>query len=578
MRSSTILKTFCSLTVLTTPALACAQAAPAGPSAASEPKADQVGEIVVTAQRREESLQKVPVAVTALNQRALEVRGITSLTNLSTSIASGLVVTPFAGSPTTLSFSIRGASGSDPGTGLTEQGVAIYVDGVPIGRATGAGIELGDVERVEVLRGPQGTLFGRNAEGGAVQYITSRPSGEFHAKVEAQYGNYNAERVLAQIEFPITPTLAVKVAGLIDRHDGYVKNGKIGAGDTLSQSADNDFAFNNNKGFRVSARWRPNSAFEAYYSFDYSDTRFTDYFTVRTGSRTPSEPAFCAEAAFEAYCASGQALAANIYTGTQQPQNPGITQSPYALYNPINEDQVRGHTLILSYKASDQITFKSITGVRSLRENLNGNLSAAIPFVQFVPSSLFDGNAANGEVPGGTTIGASGSIAYTQIDQHQASQEFQMLGKFNRLDVTAGVFYYHEKVIDIRDSLFSLAYVDVGGGQVGVFSTDPFSLTPSKVGYVASADSYAAYGQATWNPDVLDDKLKLTGGIRYTNDTKNFLRNISDYNPAQLNASSRFKNSRFDPGIHDRLPVEPVHECLWQILERISCWRNANSQ
>ena len=81
---------------------------------------------------------------------------------------------------------MRGVSTPSPADGLVEQGVAIYADGVPIGRATGAGIELGDIERIEILRGPQGTLFGRNAEGGAVQFITRRPTGEFCGKVEAR--------------------------------------------------------------------------------------------------------------------------------------------------------------------------------------------------------------------------------------------------------------------------------------------------------------------------------------------------------------------------------------------------------
>ena len=141
-------KTSLLLTALAFPASAFAQDAAAQDTAA---ETGGLAEIVVTATRRAESLQKVPLAVTALDARALEAKGITNLNNLSTSVAPGVVVTQFAGTPSTLAFNIRGAYANDPGIGLAEQGVAVYADGVPLGRAVGAGIELGDIERIELL-------------------------------------------------------------------------------------------------------------------------------------------------------------------------------------------------------------------------------------------------------------------------------------------------------------------------------------------------------------------------------------------------------------------------------------------
>ena len=140
-------------------------------------------EVVVTATRREQSLQEVPLSVSALSADNLANRNINNLGDLSAGKIPGFVPTRFSGG-STLAISVRGVGLSDPTQGTVELAVPVYIDGVFLGRAQGLGMELIDPERVEILRGPQGQLFGRNAEGGVVQYVTRKPTGEFGIRAE----------------------------------------------------------------------------------------------------------------------------------------------------------------------------------------------------------------------------------------------------------------------------------------------------------------------------------------------------------------------------------------------------------
>jgi iron complex outermembrane receptor protein len=157
-------------------------------------------EIVVTAQKREQSLQDVPIAVTAVTQENLQANRIYTVNDLS-AIAPGVTVKPSAGGISTPSFTIRGQVSFGVVAGSDKQ-VSIYIDGVYISSPRGSIFQLPDIQRLEVLRGPQGTLFGRNATAGAVSITTRDPSGEAHVKVEGTYGNLDAYRVRVTAETP----------------------------------------------------------------------------------------------------------------------------------------------------------------------------------------------------------------------------------------------------------------------------------------------------------------------------------------------------------------------------------------
>lgn len=228
----------------------------AQPVAAENPaQAESTGlqEIIVTAQRRSENLQRAALAVSAVSGSDLIKRDISQPDNLS-KLVPALVVQPSGGSAS--NFYVRGVGGQ-AGSPANENAVAFAVDGVFIGRPTGVTGNFYDLERVEVLKGPQGTLYGRNATGGAINLITRKPSlSELGADLTFQYGNYNNIRVVAAANLPVSDTLALRVAGQINRHDGYI-----------SQGYDDE----NSQSVRGGLLWKPSSAVSVLLAADYSN-------------------------------------------------------------------------------------------------------------------------------------------------------------------------------------------------------------------------------------------------------------------------------------------------------------------
>lgn len=180
-------------------------------------------EIVVTAQKRSENMQDVPISVSAVTADALANLQATSLQSLQGSVPN-VQINEFANAPNTAVYNIRGigTADADPYVGNT---VSIVVDGVPQYFSMGALLDLFDVERVEILRGPQGTLFGANTTGGVVNVITAQPTGRFGGKMEVTYGNYDRFDLKAALDFPIVDgVLAGKVAYIHSERDGFVTN------------------------------------------------------------------------------------------------------------------------------------------------------------------------------------------------------------------------------------------------------------------------------------------------------------------------------------------------------------------
>lgn len=511
-----------------------------------------LGEIIVTAQRKAESLQKVPLAVTALSADILETRKITSLTAFSTQVTPGLVVNAFAGGSPVPTFHMRGVSSPDPTTGLTEQGVAVYIDGVPLGRAPGVGIELGDVERIEVLRGPQGTLFGRNAEGGAVQFVTKRPTGQLGGQFEAEYGNYDSKRVTGHLNLPAVGHLSFKLSAIYSSHDGYTKNVRPRAFDTVNPDDINDFGAYEQKGFRVAALWDPTSNFTALYAFDYADVAYTNDISLRVNGRQPSEIAFCANPAFAAtYCSDPANLVANVYQNTLAgvPANTRPTSSNLPIYMPFSKDRTRGHQLTLEWHATDRLQIKSISAYRTLNAEEYPNNGESIGFVQLVPTSLFPAaGAANGTLS--NFVAFSGITNPGRVKQNQKSEELQAIYKDDHFNGTAGLFYYNEHVKDMRRTVNTLLYFydPADPSRLQGVAVQPTTLSPTsnETVFDAEAKSYAAYAQGTYTPPILDERLHLTAGLRYTHDRKTFNRLVF-LGAADGQTSTVFKAGRVDP-------------------------------
>jgi len=182
----------------------------------------ELEEIQVTARRRSESLQEVPIAVTAFSADALEKRGASDITEIA-QIAPSVTLEPSRATNSTLTAFIRGVGQQDPLAGF-EQGVALYIDDVYIARPQGALLDIYDIERVEILRGPQGTLYGRNAVGGAIKYVTKRLSDEPEGNLRLSYGTYNQIDVVAKFATPISDHVRVGATVASLNRDGFGDN------------------------------------------------------------------------------------------------------------------------------------------------------------------------------------------------------------------------------------------------------------------------------------------------------------------------------------------------------------------
>jgi len=239
-------------------------------------QADQAGgleEIVVTARRVSEKLQDVPTAITAISAKELEEQQILSVEDIGNTVPS-LNMQPQIGTPAVPQIAIRGISNGSLNPEV-DSPIGIYVDGVYLGRAVGSQFDLADLQQIEVLRGPQGTLFGRNAEAGAINFITQGPSGHLDAHLETTFGNYNLKRVKATFDTPEYNGLSLRLTVLHTDQDGYVKN--TAAGVTLDlpapfgpQTSTSTLGGNDTNMVLFAARY-VNDKLTIDYKFDFTD-------------------------------------------------------------------------------------------------------------------------------------------------------------------------------------------------------------------------------------------------------------------------------------------------------------------
>jgi len=257
------------LTIFAWSGAAFAQGVPT--SANSSDSSANLDEIVVTAQKRAEPLSKTPLAISALSNEQLQSAGVVSLQNL-TSVVPGIQMRTVS-LANSIQVAIRGISNTD----FNQTGnpaVSTYIDGVYVGRTQGLYGALYDLERIEVLRGPQGTLYGRNATGGNLNIITAEPTNSFHASADASYGNYNDVQVHGMLNVPVSDTLAVRGAFVVHRSDGFY--------DTLGTTA-HDGGRADDIGGRLTILWTPSTKFKWRLSVDDYIARGTPGLDFDTG-------------------------------------------------------------------------------------------------------------------------------------------------------------------------------------------------------------------------------------------------------------------------------------------------------
>ncbi|HYG06265.1 MAG TPA: TonB-dependent receptor [Stenotrophomonas sp.] len=474
------------------PVLAQETQQPDGAAAADPLTLDQV---VVTAQKRVTNLQETPISVSVLNAEDLKDRSAISLGSLADGSIPSLRVAPFATRSSALNIGIRGIGASgDANQPARDQGVGVYVDGVFLGRAQGLGTALYDVERIEVLKGPQGTLFGRNTEGGAISIVTKAPTGEFGLRTNfgiANYGGYNSG---VHLDLPRVGDFSFKIDAVQAHRDGTTDNPMRGQ---------EDFNGYDKRGARVSALWQPSDNFEALYALDHSYDATTPYHAQYLGGSTyPRGPLLTDGAQRD--------RRDTAIIGAPQEQNIGKTD---------------GHLLNLNWTLSEQLELRSISSYRELEQGqFDNGLTDAI--------STF---APNGEF---------GRYSLAQVYQHQYSQEFQLVGNTAQVQYVLGAFYYHETVGDNAQTPNTLRWNADGSAYTVI--NQPLDLRNVRIDRAskASADSLGVFGQATWTPASLED-LHLTAGGRWTKDDKE--GRLYLLNGAASNLAFEGSWSRFDP-------------------------------
>lgn len=380
-----------SVSALVLPGVAFAQSpTPAVAAQAEEPQqAAGLEEIIVTAQRREERLQDVPVAVTAFSERELQRRQITDVRALTENApAITFTATPYGNND--LILAIRGVA---PGGVLpnVDQAVGTYVDGVYYARPEGSNFAMVDVASAEILRGPQGTLFGRNTIGGALNITTNKPTYEYGGSFKLGLGNYDAISATGILNIPLVDDrLAARIVFSHVEHDGYGYNPTLGS----------DVADQNDNFIRASLRADLTPDLRVDLSFDhYSGSNHQPLWVLNS------------------YQAG---LSAAQYAPFVAPAGSRISQ---AGYNPINESEVYDFTGTVTAELGFG-TFKSITGYRN---------------VDFQGASDLDG-----------TPFPTADVRTFDLDGEQISQEFQLSGLAfdDRMTWVAGAYYFREEVVN----------------------------------------------------------------------------------------------------------------------------------
>ena len=234
-------------------------------------------EVVVTATKRETSLQETPISINVQSSQNLEDRHVQSLLDFGDGSVPGLNVATFEARQTALTIGIRGIVPLDANQPARESGVGVYVDGVYLGRQHGLNAALLDVERIEVLRGPQGTLFGRNTSGGALSIVTRRPTGQLEGTVKAGGGNYDYLTGEAHLNLPSFYGVATKIDYIKQHQDATIKNPLEGQ---------EGWNFFDRDGIRFSAEWEKDNLL-AYYSYDQGTDKIL-LFIVSYSTLTPT--------------------------------------------------------------------------------------------------------------------------------------------------------------------------------------------------------------------------------------------------------------------------------------------------
>lgn len=497
---------------------------------ASEPTSSGVEEIIVTAQKREQSLQDVPVSVTALTEAALAANRIQDVRDLSAVVPS-LTVRPSAGGSMLPNYSMRGIFTGGAAIG-TDRGIALYIDGVYIQNAQGSIFQVADVERIEVLKGPQGTLFGRNATGGAVSLVTRNPTGEFGVKQDLTYGNFSQFRSKTRIDLPRFGPISASVTYLHSERKGDTRNlgagtvwdyGPATGGEVGKRTSPKTLGDENVDGILAAVKFDFHPDLDLVYKFDYTDNHYTP------------------EAVGVSYLPQGSFLSALYNLQPAALRTPITDKRPDAVNNAYTVpglSKSQGHNLTARFQISDDIAIKNIFSMRKSStltaqdfEGVGGLTNSVVqiaPGFNAPPAWLPGGNPGPQclvAVPSATCLQSIGkpftflSNAGSNREQ-QWSNEVQVNIVTQWFALTAGYLHFHNKQTSgggggtFNTSLLTAHY---GQGTSAAGTAFVIPGNPGNDDSVVTTDSDAFYLQ----PEIhITDQIDVIAGARITNDRK----------------------------------------------------------
>ena len=549
-------------------------------------QSDGIQDVVVTAQRRETNLQSTPISISVLNTQALADRHVQSLFNLADGSVPSLRIATFEARQSALTIGIRGIVPYDQNQTARDGGVSVYIDGVALGKTQGLNAALFDIERIEVLKGPQGTLFGRNTEGGALSLVTKAPTGEFDGRVVGGVGNFGSRNAEAHIDLPAFYNISLKFDGVYQHQDPTVK-------DPLDGST--GWNYYDRKGGRVAARWEPFDGLTADFAYDYAKDDNTPMYSqllnynpgnnlsaAQAGGPYPvgvyvntaaagAAPTYAlytaatggvpcggtiAAGSTKPICIAPKAPIVGIHPGRQYVADVGVPQQP-------SEDITHGASANIRYKLSPEIELRSITAWRGVSTDQWDN-SGGPERSTFAPNSNF----------------SRYSLSY--LDQHQFSQEFQAVGHVDQFDYVVGAYYFTEHATEYAATPLSnlwnadgTAYTirsPIVTGTVTGANSGYERYNPSCINTLATAvpqfanscqfitraseaydHNYSVFGNVTYTPAGLD-VVHVTAGGRWTKDKRHgdlyVVNNASDLAVRGTPGTPfTFRNSisRFDP-------------------------------
>ncbi len=420
-----------------------------------------IEEVTVTARKREERLQEVPLSISAFSAADIEAKSLVSLRDIGQFTPNFNFFNQGQAGNSGAVIYIRGIGQSDPNI-FWDPGVGIYVDGVFMGRMQGVDFSLLELERVEVLRGPQGTLFGKNTIGGAVNVVTVKPNDEFSAYVDFTIGKYDRIDGRANVNIPVAPgVFAMKFMASSQNRDGFGKRLDWNTGEKIDEMGDQD-----RLNARADFKWTPSETVQVLLSLDGAKIR--EFGAVREAIKFTEPPIAQLFNLFAVPPYSAETFATEDHF------------TSFASNSNANELDAWGAALTVDWDFGN-VGLKSITSYRETE-------------------------AKNGTDPDGSFYDIINLIQ--DVDQDQFSQEFQLSGlSFNdRLDWIAGLYYFTESAFSIEQLLVYRELLDIIGLDIN-FNRRIW----------IDNKSYAAFGQGTF---AVNEKLGLTAGLRYTYEDK----------------------------------------------------------